>query len=175
MQTDKGGLSLQAKPELEQLIRDNVGLVYTVLNKHFPQYRKDEDYIQAGMIGLALAAKFYEKSRGPFSTYAFRSIRNEIWKAWRADHAEKNRLERRNLPLELVETAGRPETSVEEECLGRAHAAHTLERIRQADRRTAAILARRMRGESCQEIADRFGITRQRVSALCRRARKYLE
>ena len=58
----------------QQLVEDNMNLVYFVLHKKFPRFVHDEDLIQAGMLGLCQAAKTYDENRGKFSVYAFKSI-----------------------------------------------------------------------------------------------------
>ena len=62
----------------EQLITENMNLVYSVVRKHYPTFIGDEDIIQCGMIGLCLAAKSWDSGKGEFSTYAWKCIRNEI-------------------------------------------------------------------------------------------------
>lgn len=61
-----------------QLIEKNIRLVYFVVSKEYPTYLRDEDIIQSGMLGLCKAAKYWDKRRSKFSTYATKCIRNEI-------------------------------------------------------------------------------------------------
>ena len=61
----------------QQLIEDNMNLVYFIISREYPTYLQDEDIIQSGMLGLCKAANSWEE-RGLFSTYAGRCIRNEI-------------------------------------------------------------------------------------------------
>lgn len=61
-----------------ELIEENMPLVYFMVNKYFPSYRGDEDVIQVGMVGLCKAANSYDPNRGTFSTYAGRFIVCEI-------------------------------------------------------------------------------------------------
>jgi RNA polymerase sporulation-specific sigma factor len=61
-----------------ELVEQNMNLVYFIINKDYPTYRYDEDIVQSGMLGLCKAADKYDASRGKFSTYAGRCIRNEI-------------------------------------------------------------------------------------------------
>lgn len=62
----------------DKLIKDNIPLVYHIINKYYPTYTKDEDIIQAGMLGLVKASKNYSNQKSKFSTYAGVCIRNEI-------------------------------------------------------------------------------------------------
>lgn len=62
----------------QQLVEDNMKLVYSVMHKKFPHFIHDEDLVQAGMLGLCHAGKTYCEDKGAFSTYAFKSIYNTI-------------------------------------------------------------------------------------------------
>jgi RNA polymerase sigma factor (sigma-70 family) len=62
----------------QQLIEDNMNLVYSLVSKEYRSHLNDEDIIQAGMLGLCKAADKWDESRGNFSTYAWYSIRNAI-------------------------------------------------------------------------------------------------
>lgn len=62
----------------QQLIEENMKLVYSVVTKEYPTYIHDDDIIQSGMLGLCKAAESWDESKSKFSTYAWRCIRNEI-------------------------------------------------------------------------------------------------
>lgn len=63
----------------EQKIIDNMGLVYYVVCRYFPQCIANQDAIQNGYIGLIKAVDSFDESTGhAFSTYASRCIFNEI-------------------------------------------------------------------------------------------------
>lgn len=64
----------------QQLIEDNINLVYFVIHTYYPTFAKDEDIVQCGMVGLCLAADSWDEARGTFSTYATRCIKYEIIK-----------------------------------------------------------------------------------------------
>lgn len=69
--------------EKNKLAEENLGLVYSVINKEFT-YEKTtesdrENYIEEGMIGLAKAINTFNPSKGAkFSTYAYICIKSEI-------------------------------------------------------------------------------------------------
>lgn len=63
---------------VEQMIADNKGLVYYIIDKHFPIYRGDDDMIQCGMIGLWKACKEFNSEISKFATFASKCILNEI-------------------------------------------------------------------------------------------------
>ena len=70
--------------EMNQKMVENSRLVHYILHKHYPSVEYDEDVIQSGMIGLWIALKNFDESKGfQFSTYATRIICNEIAKYFR--------------------------------------------------------------------------------------------
>lgn len=66
----------------QELIEQNMNLVYYVINTFYPYAKFDEDIIQWGMIGLCKAANKWDESRGKFSTIACLYIRSEIHDAY---------------------------------------------------------------------------------------------
>lgn len=62
----------------QQLIEDNMNLVYHTIHKHYPNLAHDEDIIQVGMVGLCKAVEKWDEEKGALSTLACRLIRNEI-------------------------------------------------------------------------------------------------
>lgn len=62
----------------QELIEDNMKLVYFTINKHYPTFAKDEDLIQIGMVGLCKAANTWDEEKSKFSTYAVKCILTEI-------------------------------------------------------------------------------------------------
>ena len=64
--------------DIEQLITNNIPLVYHIIHKDYPWYSHDEDIIQCGMVGLCTAANKFDPTRGSFSTYARKFIHGEI-------------------------------------------------------------------------------------------------
>ena len=61
-----------------QLIEDNLNLVYYIIRKYYPNNIGDEDLIQCGMLGLCRAADKWDESKSQFSTFASSCIINEI-------------------------------------------------------------------------------------------------
>lgn len=64
--------------ELEQLITNNIPLVYHIVRKDYPSYSNDEDIISCGMVGLCTAANKFDPTKGSFSSYARKFIHGEI-------------------------------------------------------------------------------------------------
>jgi RNA polymerase sigma factor (sigma-70 family) len=67
----------------QQLIEDNMNLVYALVSREYPTYIHDEDIIQTGMLGLCQAAEKWDESRAKFSDFAWYCIRHEICKEFR--------------------------------------------------------------------------------------------
>ena len=74
----------------KKLVEDNMGLVYFLVKKHYPNYAFDEDIQQIGMIGLCKAAQKWDSKKSTFSTFAGRCIVNEI----RHEFKRRNRQKR---------------------------------------------------------------------------------
>ena len=72
----------EVKKELEDLVVNNLGLVYDVVNKHksaLLSVFEYEDAIQMGSEALIKAANTYDSTRQiAFSTYAYTCIRNHL-------------------------------------------------------------------------------------------------
>ena len=62
----------------DQLIEENMNLVYYLINRYYPTFSQDEDVIQEGMIGLIKAASCWDASKSKFSSYASICILNQI-------------------------------------------------------------------------------------------------
>lgn len=62
----------------QQLIEDNMMLVYDLVHREYPTYIHDEDIIQCGMLGLCKAAEKWDETKSKFSTFAIICIRSEI-------------------------------------------------------------------------------------------------
>lgn len=62
----------------QQLVEENMNLVYFTIHKFYSYLAKDEDIIQVGMIGLCNAVKSFDESKSAFGNYAVCCIRNAI-------------------------------------------------------------------------------------------------
>lgn len=77
----------------DEMIRENIGLVYMVANRYRICYDYD-DIVSEGMIGLLKAVRLYEPERGMFSTFAAKTIRNEILKHFRSRNRKKSMVDK---------------------------------------------------------------------------------
>ena len=64
--------------ERQKLVEDNLPLVYFIISKEYPTFIGDEDLAQSASLGLCQAANNWDETKGLFSTYAGKCIRNEI-------------------------------------------------------------------------------------------------
>ena len=62
----------------ELFLKENMGLVYFIIQKHYPHSIGDDDVVQEALIGLWKATLSYDPSKGAFSSYAVQCIHNNI-------------------------------------------------------------------------------------------------
>ncbi len=75
---------------LEKIITENSGLIYSIITKYFKDYIYKEDLYQAGCIGFIKAYKNYKNdSNCKFTTYAYTSIYGEMYRLVNEDRAMK--------------------------------------------------------------------------------------
>lgn len=64
----------------DDLILENMNLVYYILQHDYPAYAHDEDLIQCGLMGLVEAARNFNPDKGQFKSYARKCIHGTIKK-----------------------------------------------------------------------------------------------
>ena len=157
----------------QQLIEDNINLVYFVVHTYYPTFVNDEDIIQCGMLGLCMAAESWDAEQGAFSTFATRCISNQIIKEFRARKKYKGVL---SLEYEYADGEGEG-TTLADTIIG------TLD-VDWADldglydiltEKERMVIDLRRKGMTQYEIADRLGMSQQMVCTHLRRARRRLE
>lgn len=67
----------------QQLIEENINLVYHIVHTYYPDFITDEDIVQCGMLGLCKAAKRWDESKATFATFACKCILYEIYKEFK--------------------------------------------------------------------------------------------
>lgn len=160
----------------QQLIEDNMGLVYSLIQREYPTFRDDEDIIQTGMLGLCKAAETWDESIGKFSTFAYICIRNVILTelkyrskhkgVWSLDHPFTN---------DNGETGTLQECLVGEEDVNYVDTYVDEKKLNEKQQRIYELL---LEGVVPKEIAKQVGVTHQYVSVVKRklrllRSRKY--
>lgn len=84
---------------MEELVLNNVNLIYLVLKK-YKLYEVRDDYFDIGMIGLVKAAKTYSEDIGfTFSTYAVKCIEHEVWGTRRKNFTLKRGMGQQDISL----------------------------------------------------------------------------
>lgn len=79
-------------PERDQLIEDNLKLVWWVMSKYYPSTINSpdrDDFFQIGCIGLLFAADNYEPGPVKFSTFATRNIKCRMRNEFLSRYAQK--------------------------------------------------------------------------------------
>lgn len=154
----------------QQLVEDNMNLVYGLISKEFPTYLNDEDIIQSGMLGLCKAADKWDEDKGNFSTYAWYSIRNTILSEFKARAKHHGVL---SLDYEVNGDDGDrvPFGSfiVGQEDVGYVDADVDLELLTETQRKVFELYRK---GVQTKEIASTLGVSRQCVWQTMRKIRK---
>lgn len=153
----------------QQLVEDNMNLVYGLVSKEYPTYIHDEDIIQTGMVGLCQAAETWDESRGKFSTFAYICIRNAICKEFR------NRSKHQGVwSLDYTVTNENGEVSsfgdcvVGDEDVGYIDTEFNRSRLREKELAICELL---MDGVEPLEISERLSVSLQYVNATRRKMR----
>lgn len=157
----------------QQLIEDNINLVYFVVHTYYPTFANDEDIIQCGMLGLCLAADAWDAEQGAFSTFATRCISNQIIKEFRARKKHKGVL---SLDYEYKDGDGEGATladiTIGTPDVDWADIDGLYDILTEKER---TIIDLRRNGVTQREIADRIGMSQQMVCTHLRRAKRRLE
>jgi RNA polymerase sigma factor (sigma-70 family) len=151
----------------QKLIEENMNLVYFTISQYFPKYRKDDDMIQCGMVGLCEAADTWEESKSQFSTYAVSCIRSDIL-------LELRRRKRHHLPtlsLDYEYSTSDGDVPMREFLQGDedvqfVDVAGVIEKLSPTERKVFDLLCE---GLSQIEIAEICGLTRQRINQIARK------
>ena len=167
--------------DIDKKIEENIGLVYFVIDKFFPQYKGDEDVIQIGTIALWKAIMNYRKEKKiKFSTFATNVIKNAIANEWK--RREKRMVGMINstnhtysLDYPLHNQDGEQDAvfvdtlESNEEML----ILEGLEKFKESlDERDKIIIYNKSRGLGINEIAELMGLTRTTVGKRWKRIRE---
>lgn len=155
----------------QQLIEDNMNLVYSLVSKEYPTYIHDEDIIQCGMLGLCKAAESWEEHKSKFSTFAWKCIRNEINREFRRRVKHQGVL---SLDYEVNDEDGGRSTFgdcvVGDDDVG--YVDIELKSITARERQVFDLYKIR---QSHTEVADELGVSRQYVWKTMRKIRALME
>lgn len=153
----------------QQLIEDNMKLVYGLVSKEYPTYLYDEDIIQCGMLGLCEAAGNWEEGKLAFSTYATYRIRHRIQDEFRRRLKHQGIL---SLDYEIDDGEGGISTFGEiitgDEDVPYFDIGIDLSKLNEKERRIAELLSTSM---TQADIAREIGVSRQYVWQTIRKIR----
>lgn len=157
---------------VQQLVENNINLVYFVINKHYPTFRQDEDIIQCGKLGLCQAANTWDDEKGAFSTYATRCIINEI-----IDEFNKRKKHTGTLSLDYETNESEGETKrfgdiivgdEDVDCVGMTYK-WVYEKLTPFEKQILKMLST---GMSKEEIASQLGVNKVAVLKRIRKIKK---
>jgi RNA polymerase sigma factor (sigma-70 family) len=156
--------------ERDKLIVENQKLVFGVLHKYYPTWVNDEDLQQIGMIGLCKAADAYDPEKAKFSTLATHAILNEIKRELRKTFTTKRLGSVVSLNECITDSDGSCCT-LEDYIPGDEDVdyCYSRELFKKLDEREREILELLEQGYSQIEIAKKMKISKQKVSAMCRK------
>ena len=169
--------------DYDSKIEENMPLVYFVINRHWPDHARDEDYIQTGRIALWRALKNYDKSSGRFSTYAYTAIYRAIRRL--RDNEERQFPRKKIISLDdnpglteitkaLEVLRSRSQTNVDDLAL-LMFAIDSMDDIigvSGVSKKDVDTMRLWIDGMSYDEIGQRFGITRQAIGLRIKKVQK---
>lgn len=170
-----------SESEMEQMIENNMGLVYSVLQKQFPAFQRDEEYIQMGRIGLWRALRTYDPSKGggeaAFSSYIHVAVYRSInWFHRGRAAAKQYKLN----PISLnqpfgdgVELGDMIASNYEFE--KDVDAETCVLEIGKKSKRAEEMIRMYADGYTFSEIGQAFNITKQRAQMICAKCQKYFK
>lgn len=151
----------------EDLYKNNEKIAYAALNRYMPNYKLDEDYMQVAKLGLWKACLSFDESKGyTFSTYAYTIIRNELFIQRHKILKERNLGE--IIPLDAIVGDDLGDTSfhelIEDKSIPDICTLIDSEINTEGfSERQNEILQLRLEGYGLAEIADKIGVSRQRI------------
>lgn len=162
----------------DRIIRSNLRLVYAVVKKTISTSGplSFDDYVSDGVCTLMNAVEKFDYSRGfRFSTYAYRSVARTVYRAMLAAQKEESRLAR-DADDWAFEQHPEESPSLAQDEVGVRLRVAAADMVRQLDRREQLIIRSRYalgahrKVRSFQDIANRLGISKERVRQLENRA-----
>ena len=166
-------MSERSKQESDELIQNNIGLVYSVIRKYYTTFVHDEDIISAGKLGLCKAANTWDEGITQFSTYAYTCIINEIRMELRSRAKQPETL---SLEYELNDNDGNV-TTYGDLIVGEFDIDYLdIDAIRELlDKREQEVLELKHIGMKSKEIGKELGIGAEQVRRIVRKIRKKLK
>lgn len=148
--------------EQQVLVEKNIPLAYYFAKRmSAPKGMSREDWEAECLFALVICAGSYDPSRGKFATlmnWTVRSVRQRIYK-----YCDRSSRAGKTVSLSGVEKFIGRRVEVDTDLLHEDAQAKCDELLRRMPARHAAVIRRRMAGETLTSIADSMGLTRERV------------
>ena len=170
--------------DINELIKENEGLVYYTMNKYFytttSEYDIKEDLAQVGYMALYKAIQTYDEGRTEFSTYAVKVIKSKMINFLQNDlykYISKGGLK----SIHNNEGLDEDSEKMRDRNMGRmdddteVNANELLDYIKgYKDERAYRIVCLLNEGYTYEEIGDIIGLSKQRINQIIVKLRKYL-
>lgn len=145
----------------QDLVLDNMNLVYHTLHKYFPTYAFDEDIQQIGMLGLCKAADTYDDTKSKFSTYAVKCIVNQVRMELRS---RSRRMDTVSLESVVSESSDGETLELGDVCRGESDVGSVINVMDALNDRERKVVELRYAGLEVNEIVRELGLSRATIS-----------
>lgn len=149
-----------------------MNLVYHMIHKHYPTFIHNEDVIQEGFVGLCNAARLWDETKSKFTTYAGRSIVNQIRMYFKREMKQPDTL---SLDLDVKSDEG--STTVVHEIIPDTYTSSMYDIVEfdtfseSLTKREQEVLALLKKGITQTDVGNRLGISQQSVNQAINRIR----
>ena len=165
----------EAEQIRDHLIKSNMRLVLSIARKFVTPQHSFDELLSEGVMCMMHTVEKFDFDRGfRFSTYAYRSISRSLYRSVRGSRKQMSQLGRFDASVaDRVEDTSRPELADRVE---QQHRELLTELVNRLDRRERFIIRSRFalgahrKKRTCRELAERLGISKERVRQLEQRA-----
>lgn len=165
-------MSLKLNDEQRKLVEQNHNLIYSAMRKFGVRNEKFDDYYDVAAIGLCKAAIYYDESKNTtLSTLVYSCVQNELYKQFRSEKSASNQFNKHVLSYNILcNTDTNFKSTMEDVLLVDKNFEKNLitmllfkDRMDTLKNKDKQMIDLRMSGYTYDEIAKRFGVTRQAV------------
>lgn len=153
----------------QQLVEENMNLVYFIIRKYYPGLINDEDIVQIGMLGLCRAANTWDESISKFSNYAGccigYAINNEL-------KARNRQIKSLSIEYPITDKNGETDTLADfikgDNDVDYVNLQPFYDKLKPRQQEVFALLHK---GLTVKEIANHFGVSTQTIYSYMRKLR----
>ena len=165
----------EARAIRDHLIQSNTRLVMSIASKHVTSQVTFDDLLSEGISTLMYTIEKFDYDRGfRFSTYAYRAISRQMLHSIKRRRKQIGQLGHSDMSVvEMLPDESRSEASEHEEETQRDLLRRFVARLDRRERfilRSRHALGSHRRRRTCRELADKLGISKERVRQLEKRA-----